>query len=215
MKRNLISGIYAITPEIEDTGQLVARVGAAVSGGVRLVQYRNKTGSAQLQREQCSALGEILRGVNGVLIVNDSSQLALTVGADGVHLGKEDESVADARRRLGPDKLIGVSCYNDLARATLSQAAGADYVAFGSFFPSSTKPFAVTAPIDLLGRAKSLLKLPVVAIGGINRVNAMALIEAGADAIAIVSALFCADDVEQEARLFTSLIARQSMHLHN
>ena len=213
MKRNPVSGIYAITPETKDTAALVAKVVAALAGGIRLVQYRNKTGSDRLRREQCAALLTHLRAVDGTLIVNDSSQLASDVDADGVHLGKDDETVAEARRRLGPDRIIGASCYNDVARARALQAAGVDYVAFGSFFPSLTKPAAVAASMDLLARAKSELKVPVVAIGGINKDNAVALIEAGADAIAVVSALFSSDDVEQEARVLSSLIGTRSMHL--
>ena len=213
MKRSPVSGIYAITPETKDTAALVAKVEAALAGGIRFVQYRNKTGSDRLRREQCAALLTHLRAVDGTLIVNDSSQLASDVDADGVHLGKDDETVAEARRRLGPDRIIGASCYNDVARARALQAAGVDYVAFGSFFPSLTKPAAVAASMDLLARAKSELKVPVVAIGGITKDNAEALIEAGADAIAVVSALFSSDEVEQEARALASLFAKTSMQL--
>lgn len=215
MKRSRVSGIYAITPEIEDTAGLVAKVATALAGGVRIVQYRNKTGSASLRRAQCGALVERLRDVNGTLIVNDDSRLAVDVGADGVHLGKDDDSLADARRRLGVDRIIGVSCYNDLARARALQAEGADYVAFGSFFPSITKPGAVCASLDLLPRAKTELSVPVVAIGGINKDNAIKLIERDADALAVLSALFCVDDVEQEARVLTSLMANRDLQLQH
>ncbi|NIO41237.1 MAG: thiamine phosphate synthase [Burkholderiales bacterium] len=206
-KHSRVSGVYAITPEIEDTSELVKRGTAALVGGIRIIQYRNKTGSASLRREQCLALLERLRGVGGTLIVNDDINLAFDVQADGVHLGKDDESFADARHKLGDNKIIGVSCYNDFARARALQAAGADYIAFGSFFPSVTKPTAVGASIDLLVRAKAELKVPVVAIGGINKENAGDLINAGADAIAVLSALFLVDDVEQEAEFFSSLFA--------
>jgi thiamine-phosphate pyrophosphorylase len=211
MKRSRVSGIYAITPQTEDTAGLVTKVAAALAGGVRIVQYRNKTGSASLRRAQCGALVERLRDVNGTLIVNDDSRLAVDVDADGVHLGKDDDSLAD--RRLGVDRIIGVSCYNDLARARALQAAGADYVAFGSFFPSISKPGAVCAPLDLLSRAKTELSVPVVAIGGINKDNAIKLIERDADALAVLSALFCVDDVEQEARVLTSLMANRDLQL--
>jgi thiamine-phosphate pyrophosphorylase len=213
MKRGRVSGVYAITPEIVDTPRLVAIVAAALTGGVRIVQYRNKTGSVGLRQFQCAALVELLQDINGTLIVNDDSRLAADVDAHGVHLGKDDDSLADARGRLGADKIIGVSCYNDLARARALQAAGADYVAFGSFFPSKTKPAAVCASLELLSRAKTELSLPVVAIGGINRDNAIRLIERDVDALAVLSALFCVDDVEREARVLSSLMTDRNSQL--
>lgn len=207
MKRSRVSGIYAITPETEDTSELVAKVAAALAGGIRLVQYRNKTGSARLRRAQCGALVDLVHDVNGTLIVNDDSRLALEAEADGVHLGKEDDSLAHARHRLGGDKIIGVSCYDDLARARALQGAGADYVAFGSFFPSTTKPAAVCAPLDLLSRASVELSVPVVAIGGIDKHNVGTLIERGAAALAVLSALFGVDDVEREAHVLCNLVS--------
>ena len=215
MNRTRINGIYAITPEMEDTDQLVAKVAAALAGGIRLIQYRNKKGSAQLRRHQCEALSECVRTVNATLIINDDSQLASDVRAHGVHLGKDDATVAQARRVLGPGKIVGVSCYNDLARAREQEEAGADYVAFGSFFPSVTKPNAVAASLDLLFEARSRLKVPVVAIGGIDRNNAPALLEGGADAIAVLSALFSVEDVEQEARAFARLSAQRNLQFQN
>ncbi len=211
MSRSPISGIYAITPETEDTAKLVASVSAALAGGIRLVQYRNKDGSTQLRRHQCEALRACVQAVGGTLIVNDDSKLAVDVCADGVHLGKDDGSVSNARRMLGPGKIIGVSCYNDLARARSLEEVGADYVAFGSFFPSKTKPVTVSASLDLLSRAKSQMRVPVVAIGGIDRRNAKRLLDGGADAIAVLSALFSVDDVEQEARAFTRLHAQPNL----
>ncbi len=213
MKRSRVSGIYAITPETGNTSELVAKVAAALAGGVRLVQYRNKTGSARLRRAQCGALVDLLHGVNGTLIVNDDACLAVEALADGVHLGKDDESLADARRRLGSDKIIGVSCYDDLARARALQEAGADYVAFGSFFPSRTKPAAVCASLDLLTRAAAELSVPVVAIGGIDRYNAGTLIERDADALAVLSALFDVEDVEREAHVLCNLASDRNLQL--
>ena len=137
-----ISGIYAVTPETEDTEELVAKVTGALRGGAGVVQYRNKEATSAVKREQCIKMLECTRVFNGLLIVNDSSELAQEVGADGVHLGQGDESVENARTRLGPNRIIGVSCYNNLKRARAAQVAGADYVAFGSFFPSPTKPAA-------------------------------------------------------------------------
>ncbi len=215
MTPSRVSGVYAITPEIDDTAELVGKVSAALAGGVRMVQYRNKNGSAALRRAQCIALRECTLDFNCQFILNDDSRLAFDVDADGVHLGRDDESLADARRRLGAGKIIGVSCYNDLERARALQTAGADYVAFGSFFTSRTKPAAVCASIGLLSRAKSKLKVPIVAIGGINEVNAAALIEAGADAIAVLSALFIADNVASRARTLSRLFLKRALPLQH
>ena len=161
-----------------------------------------------MQREQCIELLACVRAFGAILIVNDDSTLAQEVGADGVHLGRGDESVEKARNRLGSDRIIGVSCYNDLERARAAQAAGADYVAFGSFFPSSTKPAAVRASMSLLRDAKAELNLPVVAIGGINIVNAETLIEAGVDCLALISGLFQSSEVEKETRAYLQLFTQ-------
>jgi thiamine-phosphate pyrophosphorylase len=139
------------------------------------------------------------------LIVNDDVEVALAVAADGVHLGAEDAQVADARERLGAGMFIGVSCYDDLKRAVMAEAAGADYVAFGSFFASSVKPGAAHAPLELLSQAKRAIDLPVVAIGGITPANASRLITAGADAVAVITAVFCAPDVQAASRAFGEL----------
>jgi thiamine-phosphate pyrophosphorylase len=171
-QRKRVSGIYAVTPESEDTADLVAKVSAVLSGGARVIQYRNKDGEYALRREQCTELCARVRAFDGILIVNDSVELALETGADGIHLGRDDELVKNARSRLGPDKTIGVSCYNDLELAHAAQAAGADYVAFGSFFLSATKPAAKRASMSVLHSAKAELDVPVVAIGGINMDNA-------------------------------------------
>jgi thiamine-phosphate pyrophosphorylase len=213
MKSRRLKGIYAITPDTLDTADLLARVEAALAGGVRLLQYRNKTASPALRLAQCEALLARIRAVDGTLIVNDDYRLAEAVGADGVHLGKDDGPLADARSRLGPERLVGVSCYNDLGRALRLRDAGADYVAFGRFFPSATKPEAVAAPVELLSRAVSQLEVPVVAIGGINKHNAPELFQAGADAVAVLGALFCVDNVQQEARALSSLAPVRGVQL--
>ena len=211
MKDGRISGIYAIMPEDGHTASLLEKVTAALAGGVRLFQYRNKSGSGKLRREQCKAVLGAVRTFDGTLIVNDDYRLALDVGAEGVHLGVDDGSIENARRVLGPEAIIGVSCYASLDRATDLQGAGVDYVAFGSFFPSLTKPDAVHAPIELLSSAKSRLSVPVVAIGGINKNNARLLTGSGADAVAVLSSLFAADDVAQQARELVSVIKEQDV----
>jgi thiamine-phosphate pyrophosphorylase len=183
-------------------------VSEALSGGARLVQYRNKHASAALRLEQARALKKLCASRNATLIVNDHIDIALETDADGVHLGGEDGTCGDARQRLGAGKLIGISCYDriDLARAAVRE--GADYVAFGSFFPSRIKPDAVRAPLDLLTQAARELPVPAVAIGGITTTNAAALVDAGAKAVAVISAVFDAPDVRAAAQQFTALFAK-------
>ena len=207
--RKTVSGLYAITPGLADSALLAGKVEAALHGGARVVQYRNKAAGERLRHEQALHIARLCRGAGACFIVNDSIELARVVAADGVHLGKDDDGVGAARALLGPGKLIGVSCYNQLWRARDAVARGADYIAFGSFFPSPTKPDAVAASCDLL-RAAREFSLPIVAIGGITPDNAAGLIEAGADAVAVVSAVFDAPDVERAARRIAGLFAAHS-----
>ncbi len=195
-----MSGVYAITPDLSDTAQLVEDVAAALAGGIRLLQYRNKQASAALRLEQAQALGALCRSSNTLFIINDDARLAARVEADGVHLGAQDASIHDARQIFGRDKIIGVSCYDDLERASVAAAQGADYLAFGSFFSSPSKPDAARAGLPLLQQARRQFSLPLVAIGGIDRHNGRSLINAGADALAVISALFAADNIETTAR---------------
>jgi len=202
---NPLSGLYAVSPQLADCVALSAKVEAALRGGARLVQYRSKSPDCALLRAQALALARLCRNRGATFIVNDSAELAREVDADGVHLGKDDLSVGMARKLLGPSKLIGVSCYNEIARAKTAQAEGADYVAFGSFYHSATKPLAAVAGLELLQMAAAELAIPVVAIGGITSDNAGALIAAGADCVAVLSALFDAPDIEAQARRFARL----------
>jgi thiamine-phosphate pyrophosphorylase len=184
---------------------LVSMVSEAIDGGGRLVQYRDKSNDAARRREEAAALAALCRLRGVTLIVNDDVELAAEVGADGVHLGRDDAAVATARRRLGEAALIGVSCYARFELAVAAAAAGADYVAFGRFFPSATKPDAVHAETGLLRRARRELGLPVVAIGGITPENGGALIAAGADMLAVVRAVFAAADVRAAAAALARL----------
>lgn len=195
-----ISGLYAVTPDTADTELLALRVAAAIGGGANAVQYRNKSAPAKLRLEQAEALRLICRDRATPFIVNDDVELAFAVDADGVHLGKDDAPVALARARLGRSAVIGVSCYDELERAAVAVDAGADYIAFGSFFSSAVKPAATRAQAWLLTASKSRWGLPVVAIGGITAANAASLIDAGADAVAVISAVFDAADVRSAAR---------------
>jgi thiamine-phosphate pyrophosphorylase len=200
-----IFGLYAVTPDERDTIRLTEKVDAALAGGAAFVQYRNKTAGAALRREQATALLALCRKHGAPLIINDHLELALELGADGVHLGGKDGSVETARARLGPGRIVGASCYNLLEKAFAAQRAGASYVAFGSFFVSSVKSDAVRASPELLREARRELVVPIVAIGGITRTNAPRLVAAGATSVAVISALFSAPDVAGAAREFCRL----------
>jgi len=186
--RQRLRGLYAVTPDLDDTADLVARVDAAILGGASAIQYRNKRATAARRIEQARALADACRG-RALLIVNDDAAAAAIAGADGVHIGEGDGDIGTARKMLGDDALVGVSCYDTLTRAREAAARGADYVAFGSFFASATKPGARRAPIALL-RDASPLALPTVAIGGITAANAESLAAAGADALAVIADVF-------------------------
>jgi thiamine-phosphate pyrophosphorylase len=201
-----LAGLYAVTPDLADTEDLVARVTDALEGGASAIQYRNKTAGPALRLAQASALARVHAIRGGIYIVNDDAALAAAVGADGVHIGEEDGAIAAAREVLGPDRIIGVSCYDDFQSARAAVAAGADYVAFGSFFLSAVKPGARRADIALLGEARSL-GVPVIAIGGITSSNAGELRGAGADAVAVISAVFMAPDIEAAARAVAAAFA--------
>jgi thiamine-phosphate pyrophosphorylase len=198
-------GLYLITPDIEDTAALIARVHPLLPFATWL-QYRNKRADAALRRQQAHAISAACRDARVPFIVNDDPHLAAEVNADGVHLGEHDSAIATARALLGPEAIIGVSCYDDLARARVVIAAGADYIAFGAFFPSTTKPNTRRARLDLL-RDAAPLGVPRVAIGGITPDNARPLVDAGADLLAIVGGVFDAPDPVAAARACRSLYA--------
>ncbi|HEY8085949.1 MAG TPA: thiamine phosphate synthase [Methylophilaceae bacterium] len=203
-----ISGLYAITPDFTDLATMLPLVAAALAGGASVLQYRNKLQASHVENIQ--ALVALSREKNVICIANDNLQLAQY--ADGVHLGKDDGDIALARQQLGTDKLIGVSCYNSLERAIAAEQAGADYVAFGSMFGSSTKPQAPRATLALLREARSRLKIPIVAIGGITLQNAQEVTAAGADALAVINAVFAATDVYQTAQAFSNIFNIDADH---
>jgi thiamine-phosphate pyrophosphorylase len=203
-------GVYAITPETADTGLLLSQVEAALSGGVAAVQYRDKSTDVARRHEQASELVALCRQFDVPLIINDDLRLADLCDADGIHLGREDGSVREARIILGKRKLIGASCYQSLDLAQAAQAAGADYVAFGSFFASPTKPAASRADAGLLREATQAIHIPIVAIGGITLANAAQLLDAGADSLAVLSALFEAPDIRSAAHDLNQLFQTES-----
>jgi thiamine-phosphate pyrophosphorylase len=204
--RSAVRGLYAITPDERDTAVLTAKVNLAIKGGARLVQYRNKSADAALRKQQAAALLALCRDDRVPLIVNDDLDLAIELGADGVHLGRGDAGLAGARRRLAAGKLLGASCYDDLDAALAAVEQGADYVAFGAAFPTAVKPGAPRAPLALYAAARARLGVPIVAIGGITPQNAASVVAAGADAVAVITALFDAPDIEQRAREFSGVL---------
>jgi thiamine-phosphate pyrophosphorylase len=194
----MIRGLYAITPDELDADRLTDLVERALEGGIDALQWRVKGGGAA-QREDLARRILALTDAAGIpMIVNDDVALALAIGAQGVHIGRDDGDPTAVRARLGPHRLLGVSCYDDLERAR-SVIGIADHVGFGSVFASPTKPAAVRAPLSLFGRARAL-GLSTVAIGGIDRHNAHRVIEAGADAVAVISDLFADPDPIRAAR---------------
>lgn len=171
-------------------------VRAALSGGARILQYRDKSGDAARRRTMALALRALSRDFGALFIINDDLPLALAVEADGVHLGGDDGDLAAARRALGSGRILGASCYADFARARTAARAGADYVAFGAVFASPTKPQAPRADLALFGRCRDELGLPACAIGGITRDNAADVVAAGADMLAVITDIFGAEGVE-------------------
>ncbi|MSQ52741.1 MAG: thiamine phosphate synthase [Betaproteobacteria bacterium] len=200
-----LKGLYAITPDGSQTPVLMDKVRAAIRGGARVVQYRDKSGDPARRRLQATGLLELCRAAGAALIINDDLALTLEIGADGVHLGRGDGDIAATRRALGPDRLLGASCYDRIELAERALGLGADHVAFGSVFASPTKPGAKRAPLDLFTESRKRIDAPIVAIGGITVGNAGQVIAAGAHAIAVISALFDAPDVEERAREFALL----------
>ncbi len=201
-----LRGLYAITDARETDPQKIARaVEQALLGGARIVQFRDKSDHRPRRQQTAQALRQLTRRHHALLIINDDVELAAHSEADGVHIGQHDTDLTEARSQLGADALIGVSCYNQFQLARQAAQAGADYIAFGRFFPSTTKPDAVPASLDLIHKAKQELDIPVVAIGGITADNAAPLIEAGADMLAVVDGLFSRPDVCASAEQFQKL----------
>jgi thiamine-phosphate pyrophosphorylase len=213
--RGRLRGLYVITPENPGAAAWMAHVCAALRGGARILQYRDKSGDAARQRETALSLRAATRECGALFIVNDSVPLALAVDADGVHLGGGDGDLLAAREALGRDKLLGASCYADFGRARAAVRAGADYVAFGAVFASPTKPHAVCADLGLFGRCRDELGIPACAIGGITRENAASVVAAGADMLAVISDVFGAGDaaaITARVRAYQTLFEENPHH---
>lgn len=201
----LLNGLYGITDTPLMEGRLLDSVEQSLKGGVKLIQYRDKSDDSTRRTAEAAGLLALCEQYGALLLINDDIELAAKIGAKAVHIGQSDGNAAQARSLLGEEAIIGVTCHDSLELARQAEAEGADYVAFGSFFPSNTKPDAIPAPLTLLAEAKAEIDLPVVAIGGINLSNAHQLIDAGADMVAVVSDLYGADDITARAEKYRGL----------
>ena len=207
-----IRGLYALTPSAENEETLLKQLTQALEGGVKFVQYREKTLNHDDQMHRAKLLNSLCKRYGATLIINDSPELVSAVGAGGIHVGQDDMSTAEARATLGPGTLIGASCYASIERAEQAVEEGADYVAFGSVFPSETKPEAVHCPLSVITHARQKLTCPIVAIGGISLENATSVIRSGADALAVISGLFDQPDVESAAKEFAKIWETAAAH---
>ena len=202
-----MQGLYLVTPNWDDTGKLLEYTAAALEAGAALVQYRHKDADAALRREQGAALLALCRRYSRPLVINDHVALCLTLGADGVHVGGTDASVAEARAALGPGKIVGASCYGDLELARAAERAGATYAAFGGFYPSTVKRYTFVTQPDILLEARRQLSLPLVVIGGMTPANAEPLVARGANMVAAITSVYQAVDPGAAVRAFDALFA--------
>jgi len=200
-----MKGLYLVTPDWDDTERLIAVSEQAIRGGASLLQYRHKTASEPVRQEQAAALLELCRRLNVPLIINDHLELCEAIDADGIHVGGTDASVASMRARLGASKIVGASCYGDLQLARDAQASGASYVAFGGFYPSRVKKYAVTTAPNIITLALNELNLPICVIGGMTPENSRVLIDHGAHMVAAISSVYSADNPYLAATNFSQM----------
>lgn len=198
-------GLYLVTPNWDDTERLLATTEAALAAGAALVQYRHKEASPALRSEQATALLALCRRHGRPLVINDHIDLCQAIDADGVHLGHTDQGIREARALLGPDKIVGASCYGELALARAARDAGASYIAFGGFYPSPVKKYSFVTPPELLDLARAEVPLPIVIIGGMTPANAAPLVARGIDLVAAITSVYGARDPAQAARAFGAL----------
>jgi thiamine-phosphate pyrophosphorylase len=202
-----MKGLYLVTPDWDDTEKLVAATEAGLRGGAALVQYRHKSATPELRREQARRLQMLCRDYARPFIVNDFVELCLELEADGIHVGGTDATVDQVRAAVGPQRIVGASCYGSLELAHAAQRAGASYVAFGGFYPSRVKKYEVATPPSIVAQAKAEIPLPNVVIGGMTPDNAVPLVAQGADMVAAISSVYMTDDPEAAARRFVQLFA--------
>ena len=198
-------GLYLVTPNWDDTDKLLAATEAALEGGAALVQYRHKDASPALRTEQAGALLALCRRHGRPLVINDHLDLCQALDADGVHLGHTDQDLAASRTLLGAGKIVGASCYGELALARAARDAGASYLAFGGFYPSPVKKYTFVTPPEILEQARAEFTLPIVVIGGMTPQNAAPLTARGADMVAAITGVYGADDPAAAARAYGAL----------
>ncbi|CAN7567711.1 thiamine phosphate synthase [Massilia sp. LjRoot122] len=208
MKKHFLRGLYLVTPDWDDTERLLRVTDLALMAGASMVQYRHKSASPALRAEQGAALLALCRSHNRPLVINDHIDLCRDLDADGVHVGGLDVPVAQARAVLGPDKIVGASCYGELKLAETAQQAGASYVAFGGFYPSPVKQYTFVTPPELIEVWRDRVSLPMVVIGGMTPSNAAPLVRRGAAMVAAITSVYAAEDPETAAREFCALFRR-------
>lgn len=206
MNNRSLNGLYAITDPKLMGADLLVKAQQAIAAGISILQYRNKTAAIETQEQEALALAQLCKKNNVIFIINDNIELTLKVNADGVHIGQGDTHITQARTLLGENKIIGVTCNNNIELALDAQKNGADYIAFGRFFPSKTKPSAPHAELSLLREARKLITLPIVAIGGINHDSAPSLLKEGADMLAVIHAIFGQQDISNATQEFVEII---------
>lgn len=202
---SILTGLYLVTPDWDDTEKLVAVSELALQGGASVLQYRHKTADTLLRKKQATALLNLCRRYQRPFIINDHVELCIELGADGIHVGGMDASVEKVRAAVGPDKIVGASCYGDLQLAHRAHQQGANYVAFGGFYPSRIKKYPVTTPHDIVTKSKLEIPLPTVVIGGMTLKNCLPLITAGADMVAVISSVYFADNPKVAAQELNTL----------
>lgn len=208
MKDSRMKGLYIVTPDWDDTAKLLAVSEQALQGGAALLQYRHKTADAALRQQQAEQLLALCRRYQRPFIINDDVELCLALDADGIHVGGTDASVAEVRAKVGPDKIVGATCYGSMQLAHQAYRSGASYIAFGGFYPSRVKKYEVTTQSTIVTTAKVEIPLPNVVIGGMTQQNAVPLVAAGADMVAAISSVYLAQDPVAAARAFVDLFAK-------
>jgi thiamine-phosphate pyrophosphorylase len=200
-----MKGLYLVTPDWDDTQKMLDITEAGLRGGAALVQYRHKTASPELRREQAAQLQALCRRYGRPFIINDFVELCLELDADGIHVGGTDAAVAQVRAAVGPSRIVGSSCYGSMQLARDAYQAGASYVAFGGFYPSRVKKYEVSTPPEIVAQAKKEIPVPNVVIGGMTQDNSAPLVKQGADMVAVISSVYMVDDPETAARNFARL----------
>ncbi|WP_432240552.1 thiamine phosphate synthase [Herbaspirillum robiniae] len=200
-----LRGLYIVTPDWDDTAQLLAATELALQNGTALVQYRHKTASPEQRRAQAEALLVLCRQYKVPLVINDHVDLCLAIDADGIHVGGTDASIAEVRKAVGPNRIVGASCYGTLELAHAAYRDGASYVAFGGFYPSRVKKYDFRTAPEIIAQSKREIPLPVVVIGGITLENAVPLVEQGADMVAVISSVYLVPQDERKTRELADL----------